>query len=354
MRSPPRKRSRHADDDDDHHSETERRASKDDRRGSGSRDDSKKKKKDKKEDKDRSHKRKKHKRDERSDDESEDEAVKQARALIPTISEEDYYNKATQFQTWLREEKKLYFFDLSGKEAREYFAKFVKRWNKAKLDSKYYKGMISTEVAAASKSAHKWNFKNLSEAELEKARDSVDAATHSTTLFENPFRSGAGDRRGLGPSMPSSLPAGPAPGPNPRRPEDDEDMDEEDRRRYQRGMAKKQAKSARQEREAVLEELVPKETGRDAMREKRLAQTAYHRTEREVDPELPDQDLMGGDDFRSRLAAQQRSKERWEQKRAAQRGETAASLSGKVAAYKAKEQATLEMFKQMAAGHKLG
>ena len=131
-------------------------------------------------------------------------------------------------------------------------------------------------------------------------------------------------------------------------------MDEEDRRRYERALAKKEAKSARQTREMVMEELVPKATGREAMIEKRRAQNAYHKAERDIDPEVAESDLMGGDDFRSRLAAQQKSKERWEQRRGIDREAQAASMADKVTAYKAKEEATLAMFRQMASQHKLG
>lgn len=39
---------------------------------------------------------------------------------------------------WLLREHKIRFVDLSGKEARRHFAKFVDRWNGRKLDAMYY------------------------------------------------------------------------------------------------------------------------------------------------------------------------------------------------------------------------
>jgi hypothetical protein len=78
-------------------------------------------------------------------------------------------------------------------------------------------------------------------------------------------------------------------------------------------------KRYRKEKEVILEELVPKATGREAMLEKRRAQTAYHRRERSPDVELPEQDLMGsgagGDDYKSMLAAERRRKEAREARR---------------------------------------
>ncbi|KAJ3054172.1 hypothetical protein HK097_002494 [Rhizophlyctis rosea] len=290
-------------------------------------------------------KRRKHRPDNSPDDDSEDEAVKKARDLIPKISEDDYYNKSTEFQMWLREEKKLYFFDLSGEEARSYFKKFVRRWNKARLSSKYYKKMLASEIPAAEKSGFKWKFKNTSEADLDNARDSIYSATHSTELLA-PRRPA---RAPQGPSMPPTrAPAGPS-----KLPED-EDMDEEDRKRYARALAKKAHKSDRQTHELILEELVPKSTGREAMLEKRRAQNAYHKAERDVDPEIAESDLMGGDDFRSRVAAERKAKERWEQRKGIDREAQAAGMADKVQAYRAKEEATLAMFRQMAGQHKLG
>ncbi|KAJ3036280.1 hypothetical protein HDV00_002936 [Rhizophlyctis rosea] len=294
---------------------------------------------------DRPEKRRKH--DRTSDDDSETEAVKKARDLIPKITEDDYYNKATEFQTWLREEKNLYFFDLSGEEARRYFKKFVRRWNKAKLASKYYKKMLSSEIPAAEKTGFTWKFKNTSEADLDNARDSTYSATHNTELLA--------PRRPARPQQGPTMPSGPAvAGPSRGRFGEDEDMDEEDRRRYQRALAKKDAKNARQTHDVVMEELAPKATGREAMIEKRRAQNAYHKQERDVDPEIAEHDLMGGDDFRSRVAGQSKAKERWEQQRTAEREAKAASMADKVAAHRAKEEATLAMFRQMASQHKLG
>ncbi|KAJ3108542.1 hypothetical protein HDU97_000824 [Phlyctochytrium planicorne] len=81
-----------------------------------------------------------------------------------------------------------------------------------------------------------------------------------------------------------------------RMPADAEDMDEEDLRRYNRLMDKKDRKGFQKNQEVVAEELVPKATGRDAMIEKKKQINAYHKQERDYDVEINDSDLMGGND----------------------------------------------------------
>ncbi|KAH9646305.1 DYW deaminase domain-containing protein [Citrus sinensis] len=70
------------------------------------------------------------------------------------LTNEDYFSKNNEFATWLKEEKKLFFSDLSSDSAREYFSDFVKAWNKQKLDSRYYEG-----ISSGPRSAHSWKFK---------------------------------------------------------------------------------------------------------------------------------------------------------------------------------------------------
>ena len=50
------------------------------------------------------------------------------------IEEHDFFLKSSPFRVWLLEEKGKSFDRVSGEKAREYFDKFVRRWNKGKLD----------------------------------------------------------------------------------------------------------------------------------------------------------------------------------------------------------------------------
>jgi hypothetical protein len=73
---------------------------------------------------------------------------------------------------------------------------------------------------------------------------------------------------------------------------DEDAMDRRDRERAER---KRDAKGKRQRDEHVLDEIAPKETGREAQLAKRRAQNAFHKRERSPDVELNESDLYGDD-----------------------------------------------------------
>ncbi|KAL0725764.1 hypothetical protein Bca4012_040363 [Brassica carinata] len=73
---------------------------------------------------------------------------------IPELSSEDYFSKNNEFATWLKEKKRTYFNDLTTESARELFSRFVKAWNRGKLESRYYEG-----IATAPRTAHNWKIK---------------------------------------------------------------------------------------------------------------------------------------------------------------------------------------------------
>ncbi|KAH9620616.1 hypothetical protein KSS87_007087 [Heliosperma pusillum] len=74
---------------------------------------------------------------------------------VTELSNEDYYSKNNEFATWLKEEKKKFFSDLSTDSARELFSEFVEKWNTRKLKSKFYEG-----IKTGPRSSHKWKIKN--------------------------------------------------------------------------------------------------------------------------------------------------------------------------------------------------
>ncbi|CAG8534973.1 1599_t:CDS:2 [Ambispora gerdemannii] len=293
-------------------------------------------------------------------EEEHERAHKKRESSNPQISEDDYYSKSTEFRTWLREEKQKYFDEMSSHQTRKYFRKFVRAWNKDKLDKKYYDGIRSSQVNSAESTRYKWKI-NVSQDELEQVKSSVDRQTN--VKFDAKFRAHVGISGGDGGYTASSasttttteqskdVKKRPIIGPTMPPPSSsryDEDMDEEDRQRYEHSFRKKERKEFQKTHETVLEELVPKATGREAMIEKKKAQNAKFRRETSPDVELNDQDLMGGDDFQTRLAARDRSREMRNKKRDEYRAEKVANLQEKATAYQNKEQQTLEMFKQMA------
>ncbi|KAF3322497.1 hypothetical protein FCM35_KLT13638 [Carex littledalei] len=70
------------------------------------------------------------------------------------LSEEDYFSKNNEFATWLKEEKSIFFSDLSSESAHDLFSGFIKKWNSGKLEQRYYEG-----ISSGPRSAHKWKIK---------------------------------------------------------------------------------------------------------------------------------------------------------------------------------------------------
>ncbi|KAF8937017.1 hypothetical protein BGZ47_009213 [Haplosporangium gracile] len=269
----------------------------------------------------------------------EDEKVKKAKSMIQTISEDDYFTKSSEFRLWLRQAKKKYFEDLTAEDARKYFKKFVRRWNDFELDESYYKGVRTSQIPTKSMTKYQWKFaKTIDKADLNKVesiKDSIDTMTNirfahevgrltgvsSASALDSGSGSGAGAgagvKRTLGPSMPPPAATASIGLRRPMTANEVADKEEQDFRNRQ--IHRTEQKRYRKEKEVILEELVPKATGREAILEKRRAQTAYHRQERSPDVELPEQDLMGsgngGDDYKSMLAAERRRKEAREARR---------------------------------------
>ncbi|KAF9201727.1 hypothetical protein BGZ49_008065 [Haplosporangium sp. Z 27] len=294
----------------------------------------------------------------------EDEMVKKAKSMIQTISEDDYFSKSAEFRLWLRQSKKKYFEDLSADESRRYFRKFVRAWNDFDLDESYYKGIRSSQLHSKDLTKYQWGFaKKIGKEDqnrVEAIRDSIDTMTNTrfaqevsrltgkSTLSGSDSTIGSNaPRRTLGPSLPPSANMGP----NRRPMTADEVAEKEERDHYDHLKRRAEQKAYRKSKEADLEELVPKATGREAILEKRRAQTAYNRRERSPDVELPEQDLMGtSDDFKSMLAAEKRREEARAERRGFNSGRDSASSSlrdAKQQAYKEKEEKHIEALKQL-------
>lgn len=96
----------------------------------------------------------------------------------------DYFTRANEFRVWLLEEQRIYSDELPTEKARQLFRLFGALWNGGKLPAKYYQpgGLPETQMAAASRTRHKWAFAaKMSEADqltLQSAKDHVDTLTH--------------------------------------------------------------------------------------------------------------------------------------------------------------------------------
>ncbi|PSR95508.1 hypothetical protein CEY00_Acc26265 [Actinidia chinensis var. chinensis] len=120
---------------------------------------SKSEKRDKDKNKSKSHKSSKHPTDgEKKSKEKRrskrDKHDGQLKLKFQELSSDDYFAKNNEFATWLKEEKNVFFSDLSSESARDMFSQFVKDWNSQKLESRYYEG-----IETGPRTAHKWKIK---------------------------------------------------------------------------------------------------------------------------------------------------------------------------------------------------
>lgn len=271
----------------------------------------------------------KHSSKRRHDSEEEEPSKHSKRPTLPEslksriepITEEAYFEKATEFRLWLKEHKHKYIDEISSKESRRYFKKFVDKWNHYELEPKFYQGLNSTQLSSSDTTRFKWGFaKTLNQMEMDTVRDSVDSMT-ALSRGEDKLKR----RANVGPTMPG-----------PTMPES-----KYDQRKYEQ-------KKQKEARLAILDEVAPKETGREAQIAKKRALNSYHKREVSPDIELSEADLMGVDDFKSRLAAEKRAKEIRESRQMERRDQRLAPIMDKMTEYKAKENATMAMFKKMA------
>lgn len=200
---------------------------------------------------------------------------------VDKISEEDYFEKSNELAMWLKEAKGVFFSSLSSEETHKEFAKFVEVWNAGQLTPKYYQG-----IKSAPRTAHKWGIK----------------LNHDEALA-------------LG-------------------------RDEEDRI-LEKKMEKLERKKFHKAQDAVIDELLPKATGREALLEKKALRREQARN-REDSPEImKERDVMGGgDDFQQRLARERA----WKEKKAA---EKASVYDAKRSAFEEKEAVAMNQFRAM-------
>eukprot|EP01113_Clastostelium_recurvatum_P051338 TRINITY_DN9952_c0_g1_i1.p1 TRINITY_DN9952_c0_g1~~TRINITY_DN9952_c0_g1_i1.p1 ORF type:complete len:218 (-),score=67.31 TRINITY_DN9952_c0_g1_i1:153-806(-) len=188
----------------------------------------------------------------------------------------DYYSKSVEFRAWLKDVRGMFLSEMETAKAKEIFEEFLQLWNDGNLPSKYYAGMSSSTQEASTRTSYSWSFSGQGIDDLQRGtlRDTIERDTNRSMIGKEAHSSAS--------SSTSSASSSKAPGPS--RPtgsshhhHDGEDMDEEDRARYGRALQKKKERDYRSTKDAALEELVPKATGRDAQLEKKRAQRDYHK-----------------------------------------------------------------------------
>ncbi|KAF8506952.1 hypothetical protein F5888DRAFT_1603097 [Russula emetica] len=269
-----------------------------------------------------------------------DSSSRQLPGSAEPISESDYFLKSAEFRVWLKEEKHKYFDELSGEKARRYFHKFVKEWNRGKLDTSLYAGVDPSKQSATSQTAYKWAFASkrtkADNDALQAARTEVGAATYGVDNGPPPTTSG-GDgsvKRIQGPTLP---------------PQADRILareDAEERAAAEREYQRKRDKAETRER---IEDMVgPREVGRERMLEKKRDRREGDRAFREKGDEgldIDEKTLMGGgDSFKAQVARRDAARARFEKKRE----EKMSTTRERAAEMREKDKATMDMFMQMA------
>ncbi|RQM16146.1 hypothetical protein DD237_004591 [Peronospora effusa] len=212
---------------------------------------------------------------------------------IKKITEEDYFQRQTEFRVWLTQTKNKYVDDLSTTEALHLFnAEFAKKWNRGKLATMFYTGLPDIVVEQTKRTRHCWDFvAKLGEKEkfeLATAKDSVDVATKHENLLN--FGDKREKKEPLGEREPRN---------NGKRRSTQENDDDKDEKNKQRQVERRKE---REFRDTIMDEIAPKETGREAQIEKRrqvgakLHGAAKDRENGRDGLDLSEEFLMGGHD----------------------------------------------------------
>lgn len=276
----------------------------------------------------------------RSLDRSESPEIRLPGGAEP-ISESDYFLKSAEFRVWLKDAKHKYFDELSGERARKYFRKFVKEWNRGKLERTLYSGVDPSSPTAYSHTKYKWSFASKgSKADsqaLEAARAEVGAATYGGGRASS--SSGlSGSGRVQGPTLPS-----PADLIIARETADEFRAAE---REYKRKRDRAEAK------DRVEDAVGPREVGRERLMEKKREKREGDRMFRERAEDGLEADegtlMGGGDSFKEQIARRDAARKRFEEKRGGPREEKIAAIRERTTAIREKDKATMDMFMQMA------
>ncbi|KAJ2037329.1 hypothetical protein H4S04_001770 [Coemansia sp. S16] len=216
------------------------------------------------------------------------------------ISVDDYFRLNAPFRLWLRKEKHLYFDELTSDDARRRFASFVRAWNAGRLRSRYYaQDHELTHLSKDVLTRHNWNF----------AKDSSEP---------------------------------------PKKKESDRVVGDEQDDRERRRRRKREHRDAREREQLMLDEVAPRETGRDAKLAKRRNLNQIRHAEPSLDPELPDHDLYGSS--ANDLAALKRERDLKEKQRLERKAvkQDPVTRQSRLKDHINKERSTVELLRAMA------
>ncbi|KAK8849574.1 hypothetical protein IAR55_004909 [Kwoniella newhampshirensis] len=266
---------------------------------------------------------------------------------IKEISEEDYFLKSYEFKLWLKDERSKYLDEMSSESAHKYFRKFVRRWNDGALEPVYYKPP-TTSIPAAANTAYKWGFATRGDAvistSLASIRADVDRMTHSSSKPTSGFGPPIGP---VGPSLPSSS-ISTRLGPTLPTASD---------RQYALETAADQRKNERKQAAKDIynkaDELVPRQGGKEGKIEEKRATNNENRKYRDKDVteglEVEESTLLGDSGgFAAALKARNEAAARRTGKKDVMMADRRAADQERLSERRAKESATMDMFKAMA------
>ncbi|RXK34880.1 hypothetical protein M231_07869 [Tremella mesenterica] len=278
---------------------------------------------------------------------------------VNKISEEDYFVRSNEFRYWLKHSKGRYLDELSSDTARNYFGKFVRRWNSGSLEKRFYK--VSTFPPGATTN-YRWSFANPSSSSnhppsprqishsqikndvstLVKAERDVSeniSVSHqengkdeSVKESEDPELEPGPRLSRLGPSLPSAA-------------------DRQLALEQEQESRKREKKVGRDKLYERVIEVVPKNGGREGKMEERRATNAANKEMREKDvvPEIDEGVLLGeNDSFAAALRARNIAESRRMDKKAIALAERRAADEERLSERRSKEAATMNMFKAIA------
>lgn len=287
---------------------------------------------------------------------------------VDEIGEDDYYVRSAEFKAWLADTKRKYLDEISSREARRYFERFIRRWNDGRLPDDYYKGTIRSAAASAGSSSqtrHRWGFTSkptytaAEQEQLAMVRDSVDTLTNSSTRGAVEARDA--ERRVRRRTQEEAEPApvrdsGWASRSNPGKTGADAQLDREHAADMER-VARSQARQReRHERRDEDDSLHGRASGRERMLEKKRERSAAHRDfaeRRAADDgiEMDDRDLYDDPKPQHRASrdSTNRGPSRREQQQQQRAQERRAEMDEKVSALRAKDAKNMDMLKALAA-----
>lgn len=217
---------------------------------------------------------------------------------ITEIDSDSYFEKNPEFTAWLSQERGIFFNDLPSRAARQLFDDFVNEWNSKTLKKRYYAGI---SPSAARRSQHSWSIQG----------------------------GGVGGATKLG--MAAAF------------------EEEQEARDTLKDASKVEKRRWKADQKMLLDELLPKPTGRDAAIEKRQLRKEEKST-RETSPDITHLpgggDVLGGDDSFATAKAREQKKTAWKEREQRIKSEVA---NAKLREAEIKEQDSMAQFRALAA-----